>query len=219
MICCYMTSCLKGCSLYSALSCLSPLSIASPPSVETVPQRELSPPLAESQQSKDVSSFSSTTSSPWDSPENAFQASKPVPARAQSAPITLPTETVDPTRSPAAAGPPKSVDAFSSVSWSQSQWIAFSDGFAPPRHQGSGPCVKELQRPPPGSGRASRFLSDDSADTYCKAAGSREDGNSCFTDVFTGITDRAMGASPPSKVFNGNITTNVRACFMPEFGV
>ncbi|XP_035040438.2 F-BAR domain only protein 2 isoform X2 [Hippoglossus stenolepis] len=171
-------------------------------SVETVPQRERSPPLAESQQSKDVSSFSSSTSSPWDSPENAFQASKPAPARAQSAPITLPTETVDPIRSPAAASPPKSVDAFSSVSWSQSQWIAFSDGFAPPRRQGSGPCAKELQRPQPGSGRASRFLSDDSADTYCKAPGSREDGNSCFTDVFTGITDRAMGASPPSKVFN-----------------
>nr|XP_019937891.1 PREDICTED: F-BAR domain only protein 2 isoform X4 [Paralichthys olivaceus] len=171
-------------------------------SVETVPQRERSPPLAESQQSKDVSSFSSSTSSPWDSPENAFQACNPVPARAQSAPITLPTETIDPIRSPVAASPPKSVDAFSSVSWSQSQWIAFSDIFAPPRRQGSGPCVKELQRPQPGSGRSSRFLSDDSADTYCKAPGSREDNNSCFPDVFTGITDRAMGAAPPSKVFN-----------------
>ncbi|XP_069370454.1 F-BAR domain only protein 2 isoform X5 [Paralichthys olivaceus] len=170
--------------------------------VETVPQRERSPPLAESQQSKDVSSFSSSTSSPWDSPENAFQACNPVPARAQSAPITLPTETIDPIRSPVAASPPKSVDAFSSVSWSQSQWIAFSDIFAPPRRQGSGPCVKELQRPQPGSGRSSRFLSDDSADTYCKAPGSREDNNSCFPDVFTGITDRAMGAAPPSKVFN-----------------
>ncbi|XP_044031278.1 F-BAR domain only protein 2 isoform X2 [Siniperca chuatsi] len=171
-------------------------------SAEMVPHREPSPPRAESQQSKDVSSFSSSTSSPWDSPENPFQALKPVPARAQSAPITLPTEPVDPIKSPAAASPPKSVNAFSSVSWSQSQWIAFSDNFAPPRHQGSGSSVKEVQRPQSGSGRSSRFLSDDSVDTYCKAAGSREDSNPCFSDVFSGITDRAMAAAPSSKIFN-----------------
>ncbi|GAA6219251.1 F-BAR domain only protein 2 isoform X5 [Lates japonicus] len=171
-------------------------------SAETVPQRERSPPLAESQQSKDVSSFSSSTSSPWDSPENTFQVLKPVTARAQSAPITLPTEPVDPIKSPFAASPPKSVDAVSSVSWSQSQWIAFSDNFAPPRRQGSGLSVKELQRPQSSSGRSSRFFSDDSADAYCKAPGSRADGISCFSDVFTGITDRATTAAPSSKIFN-----------------
>ncbi|XP_070845329.1 F-BAR domain only protein 2 isoform X3 [Chaetodon trifascialis] len=168
---------------------------------ETAPQRERSPPLAESQQSKDVSSFSSSASSPWDSPEDPFQALKPVPARAQSAPITLPTEPVDPIKSPAAASPPKSVDAFASLSWSQSQWIAFSENFAQPRRQGSGSSAKELQRPQSGSGRSSRFLSDDSADAYCKAAGSRED-NPCPSDVFSGITDRAMAAAPSSKIFN-----------------
>ncbi|XP_036972857.1 F-BAR domain only protein 2 isoform X3 [Acanthopagrus latus] len=165
--------------------------------VETAPRQECSPPLVESHQSKEVSSFSSTTSSPWDSPENPFQALKPVPARAQSAPITLPTEPVDPIRGSPAASPPKSVDAFSSVSWSQSQWIAFSDNFAPPRRQGSGTSVRELQRPPSGSGRSSRFLSDDSADAYCKASGSKEDGS--FSDVFSGITD--WGAAPSGKIF------------------
>ncbi|XP_051269177.1 F-BAR domain only protein 2 isoform X6 [Dicentrarchus labrax] len=174
----------------------SSLSVSST-TAETVPQRERSPPLAESQQST-----SSSTSSPWDSPENPFQALKPVPARAQSAPITLPTEPVDPIKSLAAASPPKSVDAFSSVSWSQSQWIAFSDNLAPPRRQGSGPSANELQRTQSGSGRSSRFLSDDSADAYCKAVGSREDSNSCFSDVFSGITDRAMAAAPSSKIFN-----------------
>ncbi|KAM8743588.1 F-BAR domain only protein 2 isoform 4-T4 [Acanthopagrus schlegelii] len=164
---------------------------------ETAPRQECSPPLVESHQSKEVSSFSSTTSSPWDSPENPFQALKPVPARAQSAPITLPTEPVDPIRGSPAASPPKSVDAFSSVSWSQSQWIAFSDNFAPPRRQGSGTSVRELQRPPSGSGRSSRFLSDDSADAYCKASGSKEDGG--FSDVFSGITD--WGAAPSGKIF------------------
>ncbi|XP_045922585.1 F-BAR domain only protein 2 isoform X3 [Micropterus dolomieu] len=173
-------------------------------SAETVPQREPSPPLAESQQSKDVSSFSSSTSSPWDSPENPFQALKPIPARAQSAPITLPTEPVDPIKISAAASPPKSINAFSSVSWSQSQWIAFSDNFAPPFHQDSGPPVKELQRPISGSGRSTRFLSDDSAEDYFK------DGNPCFSDVFSGITVRAMAAAPSSKIFNGNIITDAR---------
>ncbi|XP_035847633.1 F-BAR domain only protein 2 isoform X4 [Sander lucioperca] len=168
---------------------------------EAVTQRERFPPLVESQQSKDVSSFSSSTSSPWDSPENPFQALKPVPARAQSAPITLPTEPIDPIKSLAAASPPKSVDAFSSVSWSQSQWIAFSDNFAPAHRQGSGSSVKELQRPQAGSSRSSRFLSDDSADAYCKAACSGEDGSLCFSDVFSGITDRAMAAAPSGKIF------------------
>ncbi|KAM6975750.1 LOW QUALITY PROTEIN: F-BAR domain only protein 2 [Tautogolabrus adspersus] len=170
---------------------------------ETAQQPEHFPPLAESQQSKEVSSFSSSTSSPWDSPENPFQALKPVPARAQSAPITLPTEPVDPIYSPTPSSPPKSVDAFSSVSWSQCQWIAFSDNFAPPRRQGSGSSVKELQRLQSGSGRSSRFLTDDSAEACGRASGSREDGNPGITDVFSGVTDRAMAAaSPSSKIFN-----------------
>ena len=192
------------------LSCSRPLSTTSPPSADVATQRERSPPLAESQQSKEVSSFSSSASSPWDSPENPFQALQPVPARAQSAPITLPTEPIDPVKSPAAASPPKSVDAFSSVSWSQSQWIAFSDNFAPAaRRQGSGAAVKELQRPQSGSGRSSRFLSDESADAYCRA---REDGAACLSDVFCGVTDRA--AAPSGKIFTGNI--NVRDVLMPE---
>ncbi|XP_029371103.1 uncharacterized protein LOC115051684 [Echeneis naucrates] len=181
-------------------------------SAETAPKRERTPPLAESQQAKDVSSFSSSTSSPWDSPQSALQALKPVPARAQSAPITLPTDPVDPIKSPLAASPPKSVDAFSTVSWSQSQWVAFSDNFAPPRRQGSGSSVKELQRPQSSSGRSSRFLSEDSADAYGKAPGGGEDGSSCFSDVFTGITERPTAAPPSGKVFNGNTIK----CFMPE---
>nr|XP_029136435.1 F-BAR domain only protein 2 isoform X2 [Labrus bergylta] len=171
---------------------------------ETAPQPECSPPLAESlaEQSKEVSYFSSSTSSPWDSPENPFQALKPVPARAQSAPITLPTEQVDPINSPAPSSPPKSVDAFSSVSWSQCQWIAFSDDVAPPRRQGSGASVKELQRLQSGSGRSTRLLSDDSAEACGGASGGREDGNPGISDVFSGVTDRAMAAaSLSSKIF------------------
>ncbi|XP_078018326.1 F-BAR domain only protein 2 isoform X14 [Epinephelus lanceolatus] len=182
---------------------------------DTVMQREHSPPLAESQQSKDVSSFSSSASSPWDSPENPFQALKPVPARAQSAPITLPTEPIDPIKSPAAASPPKSVDAFSSVSWSQSQWIAFSDNFVPARRQGLGSSVKELQRPPSGSSRSSRFLSDDSGDADCKAPGSKEDSNPCFSDGFSGITDRPMAAAPSMPVPNRPTTPLTAGALVP----
>uniref|UniRef100_A0A3Q2VR67 FCH and mu domain containing endocytic adaptor 2 n=1 Tax=Haplochromis burtoni TaxID=8153 RepID=A0A3Q2VR67_HAPBU len=177
-------------------------SAVSSSAAETVPQRERYPPLAESQQSKDVYSFSSSTSSPWDSPENPFQALKPVPARAQSAPITRPTEPVDPIKNSDTPSPPKSADTFSSVSWAQSQWIAFSDNFAPPppRCQGSGSSVKELQKPQSGSSRSGHFLSDESADAFYKAASSRDDSSLSFTDVFSGITDRA--AAPTSKIFN-----------------
>ncbi|XP_067340046.1 F-BAR domain only protein 2 isoform X3 [Channa argus] len=164
---------------------------------EMVPQQECFAPLTESQQSKDVSSFSSSTSSPWDSPENPLQALNPIPARAQSAPITLPAEPVDPVKNPAAASPPKSVDAFTSVSWSQSQWIAFSDNFAPTRRQGLGSAVKDLQRPQTSTGRSSRFLSDGSTDAYCKTPGSREDSNSCFFQVFSVNT-----ATASCKLFN-----------------
>lgn len=198
--------CVRGLPVYS-------VSPPSPPSVETMPQRERSPPLAESQQqSKDISSFSSCTSSPWDSPENPCQALHPAPARAQSAPLTLPAEPLDPIKDPGDAGPPKGADAFSAVAWSQSQWIAFNDSFSPPRRPGStGSAVKETLRPASGPGRAGRFLSDDSADAYCKAEGGRED--CCFSDIFCGVTDRVMAAVPSGKIFNGNSITNAEIYF------
>uniref|UniRef100_A0A3P8W6T5 F-BAR domain only protein 2 n=1 Tax=Cynoglossus semilaevis TaxID=244447 RepID=A0A3P8W6T5_CYNSE len=177
----------------------SSLSTTAAPSAETVPDPERSPPAEESHRSKDVSTVSSSTSSPWDSPENAFQAVKPMPARAQSAPITLPAEPVDPIRIQLDGSPPKSGDAFSQASWSQSQWIAFGDAFVPPRHQGG---VKETQRPQAGSGRQSRLFSDDSADSNSKTQGSKDDGSSGFTDAFSGPADRAMGAAPSGKVLN-----------------
>lgn len=180
-------------------------------SAETAPQRERCPSLAESHPSKDVSSFSSPTSSPWDSPHNPYQALKPTPARAQSAPLTLPAEPVDPGEQRAAASPPKSGDAFASVSWSQSQWIAFSDNFNPPRRPGLGLAVKELQRPHSSAGRSSRFLCDDFTDAYCKTVvGSRDDGSAYCSDVLSGITDGAVAAAPSGKLFNGNIISDVR---------
>lgn len=68
--------------------------------------------------------------------------------------------------------------------------------------------MKELQRAQSASGRSSRFLSDDSSDGDCKAAAA--DSSSCFGDVFSGVTDRAMAAAPSSKLFNGNIITDAR---------
>ncbi|XP_007548913.1 F-BAR domain only protein 2 isoform X7 [Poecilia formosa] len=159
-------------------------------------------PVAERQQSKDVSSFSSSTTSPWDSPENTSQGLRPAPVRAQSAPITQPTEPIDPIKSPTTASPletPKSVDGFSSVSWSQSQWIAFGDRSAPPCRHGSGSSVAEVQKAPAGGfGRASRFLSDESADAFCKAAAAavREDSS---PDVFS---DRTVAAATAGKMFH-----------------
>uniref|UniRef100_A0A1A8C6T1 F-BAR domain only protein 2 n=1 Tax=Nothobranchius kadleci TaxID=1051664 RepID=A0A1A8C6T1_NOTKA len=160
--------------------------------VDSAPQSSCCAPLAERQQSRDIS-FSSSTSSPWDSPENPLQPLKPAMARAQSAPITQPTEPVDPVQSMAAAGPPKSEEG---VSWSQSQWIAFGDNFAPPCRRGSGSSVLELQRVQAGVSRSSRFLSEDSADVYSRATRCSEDSSLSFTDVFA---DKA--AAPSNKMF------------------
>uniref|UniRef100_A0A1A8UZ28 F-BAR domain only protein 2 n=1 Tax=Nothobranchius furzeri TaxID=105023 RepID=A0A1A8UZ28_NOTFU len=160
--------------------------------VDSAPQSSCCAPLAERQQSRDIS-FSSSTSSPWDSPENPLQPLKPAMARAQSAPITQPTEPVDPVQSMAAAGPPKSEEG---VSWSQSQWIAFGDNFAPPCRRGSGSSVLELQRVQAGISRSSRFLSEDSADVYSRATRCSEDSSLSFTDVFA---DKA--AAPSNKMF------------------
>ncbi|XP_078812080.1 F-BAR domain only protein 2 isoform X3 [Oryzias latipes] len=156
--------------------------------VDFAPQQMRSPPLAECQLSKDVSSFSSSSSSPWQSPEAQFQALKPAPARAQSAPTTRPTEPIDPIKSPGAASPPKSADTVTAFTWSQNQWTAFSDNFAPPRHLSS--SVKELLHS--GSGRTSNLLYDD-------AAACREANPFCFPDV---SSDRPKSAGPSGKLMN-----------------
>ncbi|XP_061912926.1 F-BAR domain only protein 2 isoform X6 [Entelurus aequoreus] len=157
---------------------------ASTTTEEMAPAPERSPHLAERQQSKDVSSFSSSTSSPWDSPVDPFKALRPAPVRAHSAPITLPPEPADPFES----SPGDVEDAASSLSWSQSQWIAFGDNMASSRRHGPGPPLR-LQ-----SGRSSRFLSDDSADAYCKTAEG-------FSDSFSELSDGATAAAPSSKIF------------------
>ncbi|XP_024155105.1 F-BAR domain only protein 2 isoform X1 [Oryzias melastigma] len=158
--------------------------------VDSAPQQERPPHQAECLLSKEVSSFSSSSSSPWQSPEAPFQALKPAPARAQSAPTTRPTEPIDPVKSPGAASPPKSADTVTASSWSQSQWTAFSDNFAPARHLSS--SVKELQPLRSGSSRTSSLLCDD-------AASCREAGPLCVTDV---SSDRPMAAGPSGKLMN-----------------
>ncbi|XP_075873093.1 F-BAR domain only protein 2 [Nelusetta ayraudi] len=152
------------------------------------------PPPAERQPSKDASSFSSCASSPWDSPDDPFQALQPAPARAQSAPLTLPSQPLRAAGSQsAAASPPRSADAFATAttaSWSQSQWIAFSDRLGPPRRPAAG--SKEVQKPPAASGRPARFQSDDSG-------GGSEDSATCLPDLFTAFPDRA---SQPGHIFS-----------------
>ncbi|XP_061117961.1 F-BAR domain only protein 2 isoform X3 [Conger conger] len=88
--------------------------------------------------------------------------------RAESAP---PTQAAGVDRSAAAEATPTqdSVDLFSSISWSQSQWIAFNDEFIPSKRPNASP--RDLQRPlsmPPA--KAFRFFSDDPNDPYNKVA-------------------------------------------------
>lgn len=185
------------------LSCLLHLSITPPSSADAALQQEQSPSEAEAQQSREISPSSS--SSPWDSPDDPFQALRPTTERAQSAPITLPSEPVDPIRSQTASNPPKSVDAFSSLCWSQSQWFAFSDNFAPTPHRAS---AKDVNRPQSGSGRSNRFFSDGSSGFDGKMEGGKEDSAPCFSDVFTGIPDKAATAASPSKLSSGKNERN-----------
>lgn len=166
--------------------CLSPcaaLASPAPPSAEVVSEQVLSPSLAESlQQPKAEASplpDSTTSTSPWDSLDDPFLALRPIPARAHSAPLTRPAKPLEPTQNQASgpgplqapASQPQSAEAFPSLSWSQSQWIAFNDDFVPVRRQTiSGGGLKGFLRPqsnPPSfplSGRPLRFFSDDPAD-------------------------------------------------------
>lgn len=179
------------------------MSITSPSSADAVLQQEQSPSVAETKQPKEISPSSS--SSPWDSPDDPFQALRPTTERAQSAPITLPSEPVDPIRSQTASSPPKSVDAFSSLCWSQSQWFAFSDNFAPTGYRAP---VKDVNRPQSGSGRTTRFFSDGSSGFDGKMEGGKEDSGPCFSDVFSGIPDKATTASTSSKLSSGKNERN-----------
>ncbi|XP_070298942.1 F-BAR domain only protein 2 isoform X4 [Salvelinus sp. IW2-2015] len=193
---------------------------------EGVLQQELSsPPLADGlQQAKgEVTPLpsSTTTFSPLNSPADPFLALKPIPARAQSAPITRqdePIEPQDPT--PAPAGPdPTSVpqgENQSAFTWSQSQWIDVNDDFVPVRRQQScGPGTglvnsdRTQSNPPtirPQSCRSFCFFSDDPADPYYKMAlssGVVEVSTSSVSEVFSALTEgRVAAAAAASQAHN-----------------
>ncbi|XP_029624704.1 F-BAR domain only protein 2 isoform X5 [Salmo trutta] len=204
---------------------------------EVILQQELSsPPLADSLQTKGevtplppLASTTTNTFSPWEaSLDDPFLALKPIPARAQSAPITWqvePLDPQDPTPTPAAqAGLPQGEDQ-SAFSWSQSQWIAFNDDFVPFRRQqscgpgtGTGPVSHDRTQsnpptsrtqsnPPIGrvqSGRSIRFFSEDPADPYNKmplSCAVVEDSASCVSEVLSALTE-GMVASAASQTNN-----------------
>ncbi|CAB1318826.1 unnamed protein product [Coregonus sp. 'balchen'] len=206
----------------AGLSLCPALDYLAPSTAEVVLQRELSsPPLADSlQQAKgevtplpSSTTTTTTTFSPWNSPADPFLALKPIPARAQSAPITRqeePIDAQDPTPVPTGPDPtsvPQGKDQ-SAFSWSQSQWIAFNDDFVPVRRQQScGPGTGLVNRdrtqsnPPigrPQSCRSICFFSDDPADPYNKMAlssGVGEDSASSVSEVFSALTEGMVAAS------------------------
>ncbi|XP_020321902.2 F-BAR domain only protein 2 isoform X5 [Oncorhynchus kisutch] len=210
---------------------------------EVILQRELSsPPLADSLQTKGevtplppLASTTTNTFSPWEaSPDDPFLALKPIPARAQSAPITRQAEPLDPQDpTPAATARLPQGEDQSAFSWSQSQWIAFNDDFVPFRRQQScspgtstgpvshdrtqsNPSTSRTQSNPPidrvQSGRSIRFFSEDPADPYNKmplSSGVVEDSASCVSEVLSALTE-GMVASAASQ------TNNVPALARPN---
>ncbi|XP_041753704.1 F-BAR domain only protein 2 isoform X3 [Coregonus clupeaformis] len=215
----------------TGLSLCPALDYLAPSTAEVVLQRELSsPPLADSlQQAKgevtplpSSTTTTTTTFSPWNSPADPFLALKPIPARAQSAPITRqeePIDAQDPTPVPTGPDPtsvPQGKDQ-SAFSWSQSQWMAFNDDFVPVRRQQScGPGTGLVNRnrtqsnPPigrPQSCRSICFFSDDPADPYNKMAlssGVGEDSASSVSEVFSALTEGmvAAAAAAASQIHN-----------------
>lgn len=222
------------------LSFCPTLDSPAPLTAEVILQRELSsPPLADSLQTKGevtplppLASTTTNTFSPWEaSPDDPFLALKPIPARAQSAPITRqaePLDPQDPTPTPAATARLPQGEDQSAFSWSQSQWIAFNDDFVPFQRQQScgpgtstgpvshdrtqsNPSTSRTQSNPPidrvQSGRSIRFFSEDLADPYNKmplSSGVVEDSASCVSEVLSALTE-GMVASAASQTNNGNL--------------
>ncbi|XP_045063973.1 F-BAR domain only protein 2 isoform X2 [Coregonus clupeaformis] len=211
-------------------------------------QRELSsPPLADSLRTKGevtplppIASTTTNTFSPWEaSLDDPFLALKPIPARAQSAPITRRAEPLDPQgptpTPPAPAGLPQGEDQ-SAFSWSQSQWIAFNDDFVPLRRQqscspgtGTGPVSRDRTQsnpatsrtqsnPPIGrvqSGRSILFFSEDPADPYNKmplSSGVVEDSASCVSEVLSALTEGMVASAAAAAASQ---THNVPALARP----
>ncbi|XP_028980836.2 F-BAR domain only protein 2 isoform X3 [Esox lucius] len=205
---------------------------------EVVLQPDLSsPPLADSllQGKGAVSPLPpSPTSSPWGSADDPFQALKPIPARARSAPITPQDEPLEPggqvSAVPAPGRRPQEESAFS---WSQSQWIAFNDDFVPVQRQQScstalGPVNRDRTKsnPPTGRpqpGRSIRFFSDDPADPYrqlalSSAVGVFEDSTSCVSEVFAAAsqTHNVPPLARPTTPLTGGLVPPPRPSSRPK---
>ncbi|KAI1905262.1 hypothetical protein AGOR_G00014300 [Albula goreensis] len=106
---------------------------------------------------------------PWNLVDEPLLGLKPRP-RAESAPPTQPDGSEQHAIATAPKTAPESTDLFSSITWSQSQWIAFNDELVPCKRP-SNTSPREHQRPlslPPA--KAFRFFSDDPNDPYNKVA-------------------------------------------------
>lgn len=181
-----------------------------PHSAEVALQQLLYSPLAEEFTPKEAFPLpSSSTTSPWDVPDDPMVALKPAAPRAQSAPISRPPKLLDSSQGPGPASPPKSVDAFTTLSWSQSQWIAFNEKLGPSRRTVPGLVLKELPRLPsiaPTTARPVRFFSDDPADPVNRVGlcgGTREDSAPFGWDVSVTLGGRG-GASAPAPHGNAH---------------
>ncbi|KAG9353685.1 hypothetical protein JZ751_011807 [Albula glossodonta] len=106
---------------------------------------------------------------PWNLVDEPLLGLKPRP-RAESAPPAQPDGSEQHAIATAPKTAPESTDLFSSITWSQSQWIAFNDELVPCKRP-SNTSPREHQRPlslPPA--KAFRFFSDDPNDPYNKVA-------------------------------------------------
>ncbi|KAL4617546.1 F-BAR domain only protein 2 isoform X3 [Arapaima gigas] len=113
---------------------------------------------------KDGPPFSaSSTPSPWDLVDKPLMGLNPLGDPKSTSPVQ--PVMVDAGMATAAKLADDTVDAFSSISWSQSQWIAFDDEFAACRRLSS--SARDPSRPPlRPPAKSIKFFSDDPNDPY-----------------------------------------------------
>ncbi|KAL0965225.1 hypothetical protein UPYG_G00278430 [Umbra pygmaea] len=207
------------------------------PPAEVVLQQELSssqPADSLPQATLLPSTTPTITSSSRDSRHDPLQALKPHPARAHSAPVMLQSEAAEPLGPspvcPAPGSQPHGRNQ-SVLSWSQSQWIAFSDDFVPLQRQqihttGPGSRDRTQSNPPTGRpqfGRSNRFFSDDPADPFRKLAlssglGVVEDSAPCVSEVFiaTSQTQNVSTIARPTTPLTGGLVPPPRPSSRPK---
>ncbi|XP_028829811.1 F-BAR domain only protein 2 isoform X3 [Denticeps clupeoides] len=140
---------------------------------------------------------STATICPWELPDDLFTAA-PAPARANSAPSAEPSGPTTFTRQSPVSPLEVERDVLSSLTWSQSQWIAFNDDFMPFK-RATVASPRQLRRPrsvPPS--QMGLFFSSSSADPV-KAVALKGEKKPCQLECSSAAAEGCATTAPASQ--------------------